>query len=202
MCPVAGLRPCLLGKKNIEVSKFRTFDFAQTDRPPCTCLYSAKKNPSFEVQYYQSQAQRHHKHRWSRVSMQERFYHFRRFLLPPGQSNKAVNHVNDVSIDWVSRGSSLHVFDSPLYLLPFEQACGSPRRCWHSERRIQSIRAAKCVRLYRKLPLTEAKGKKTIHYEDQPELHKVAERLYGLTYRSQQSKNDLDSLLKMLEILK
>lgn len=46
------------------------------------------------------------------------------------------------------------------------------------------------------------KGKKTIQYEVQPDLHKVAEAIYGLTYRSQQSKSDLDSLVKMLEILK
>lgn len=46
------------------------------------------------------------------------------------------------------------------------------------------------------------KGKKTVQYEDEPDLHKVAEGIYGLTYRCKQSKSDLDALVKMLEILK
>jgi myosin heavy subunit len=46
------------------------------------------------------------------------------------------------------------------------------------------------------------KGKNALQYEDQPDLHKVAEGMHGLTYRSRQSKSDLDALVKMLEILK
>lgn len=45
-------------------------------------------------------------------------------------------------------------------------------------------------------------GRKAEQYADHADLHKLAEGIYRLTYMSKQSKNELDSLVKALEILK
>jgi capsule polysaccharide export protein KpsE/RkpR len=45
-------------------------------------------------------------------------------------------------------------------------------------------------------------GTKAEQYADHPDLHKLAEGIFGLTYRSKQSKSDLDALVKALKVLK
>lgn len=72
-----------------------------------------------------------------------------------------------------------------------------------SKARIAELEAEnKTMKQQMRIADRDYQGTKAEQYADHPDLHKLAEGIFGLTYRSKQSKSDLDALVKALKILK